>query len=302
MTHEERLTRARTSLTGLSVGDALGGFFELSSPRNLSHFVTNRTPPQGTWRFTDDTNMALSIYAILREHQHINQDALAQSFVKHYDRSRGYGRGMRAMVARIGKGQHWREVSYNFYGGNGSYGNGGAMRVAPIGAYFADDLPACITNARASAEITHAHPEGIAGAITIAIAAALAHQHRTTDITSTEFMHAVCEHIPSSEVKTHCERAIAFPIDTPRIELVESLGNGTKMTAQRTVPLALWLSAHYRNNFEEAIWQTLSCGGDTDTIGAMVGGIVAVSAGMAGILVQWLSQREPLPAWAIADA
>ncbi len=48
------------------------------------------------------------------------------------------------------------------------------MRVAPLGAYFADDLPCLVTEARASAEITHAHPEGQAGAIAVAVAAAWA--------------------------------------------------------------------------------------------------------------------------------
>ena len=60
----ERLNRACVALEGLSVGDSLGGFFEFSKP---SHFVQTRTLPSGMWRYTDDTNMALSIYQILRE-------------------------------------------------------------------------------------------------------------------------------------------------------------------------------------------------------------------------------------------
>jgi ADP-ribosylglycohydrolase len=51
------------------------------------------------------------------------------------------------------------------FGGRGSYGNGAAMRVAPLGAYLADDLKAVRENAILSAQITHIHPEGIAGAI-----------------------------------------------------------------------------------------------------------------------------------------
>lgn len=55
----------------------------------------------------------------------------------------------------------------------GSMGNGAAMRVAPIGAYFADDLDKVLSHARASAEVTHGHREGIAGAMATAVASAL---------------------------------------------------------------------------------------------------------------------------------
>ena len=59
------------------------------------------------------------------------------------------------------------------FGGEGSFGNGAAMRVAPLGAYFADELDAVVEQASFSAEVTHSHPEGIAGAIAVAVAAAL---------------------------------------------------------------------------------------------------------------------------------
>ena len=53
-------------------------------------------------------------------------------------------------------------------------GNGGAMRAAPLGAYFADDLVLCADAARNSALVTHTHPEGVAGTIAVAMAAAMA--------------------------------------------------------------------------------------------------------------------------------
>lgn len=300
LTHIERLALARQSLDGLSVGDALGGFFEMSHPQKLSHFVQHRQLPTVQWHFTDDTNMALSIYTILRTHQGIDQDALVESFVTRYDRSRGYGRGMRALIARIEKGQHWREASQSFYGGKGSYGNGAAMRVAPIGAYFADDVDAIVNHAQASAEITHAHPEGIAGAIAVALAAGLAFRSRQeSPRDSTAFMKTVIQAIPPSEVRHNCELAADLPPNTPLSQVVEQLGNGTDMSAQRTIPLVLWCASTYRHNFEQAIWQTLSAGGDTDTNCAMVGGIVALSDTKQGIPEAWLTYREALPSWAL---
>ena len=288
----EKLALARLSLEGLSVGDALGGFFEMGGP------VANRVLPACEWHFTDDTNMALSVYAVLRTHGGIDQDALAESFAAHFDRSRGYGRGMRALMARIQKGQHWRDASRSFFGGQGSYGNGGAMRVAPIGAYFAGDVEAVVTHAQASAQITHAHPEGMAGAIAVALAASVAYQSR--GISPREFFERIIPHVPGGEVRQGCIDAANLPDDTTPAQAAARLGNGSDMSAQRTVPFAIWCAARFRHDFEAAIWQALSVGGDTDTICAMIGGIVALAAGQDGIPQDWIDRREPLPAWAFA--
>ncbi|MBZ0286172.1 MAG: ADP-ribosylglycohydrolase family protein, partial [Anaerolineae bacterium] len=157
-------------MEGLSVGDALGGFFEFGQPHHLSRSLQERKLPNTQWRFTDDTNMALSIYQNLRLYGEIKQDELAASFAHYFDRSRGYGLGARHLMIALRDGRPWRSASREMFNNKGSFGNGGAMRVAPLGAYFADDLEAVVTNARLSAEITHAHPEGIAGAIAVAVA------------------------------------------------------------------------------------------------------------------------------------
>ncbi len=300
-TPTERLARARLSLEGLSIGDAIGGFFEMSTSKRLTQVVTTQTLPSGIWHFTDDTNMALSIYHILSQHNHIHQDELASSFAKHYDRQRGYGPGTRTLIARMRHGEYWRDIAKTFYRGSGSFGNGGAMRVAPIGGYFADDIEAAITNARLSAEITHAHPEGIAGAIAVAAAAAVAWQWRDqTPRTRQEFLEQVISHIPPSEVQERCKQGLDLPSDTSTLQAAETLGNGSDVSAQRTVPFVLWCAGEYLHNFEEAIWQTLSAGGDADTNCAMVGGIVALYVGNEGIPTDWIEHREPLPAWAFS--
>jgi hypothetical protein len=54
-----------------------------------------------------------------------------------------------------------RDVSQSVFGGGGSMGNGGAMRIAPVGAYFLNDIDAAVEAARLSAEVTHAHPEWV---------------------------------------------------------------------------------------------------------------------------------------------
>ncbi len=294
--HEERLRHARLSLEGLSVGDSLGGFLEGSHRAKKSHIVVNRKPPKVEWHYTDDTNMALSIYAILRKYGVINQDELAQHFAKYYNLGRGYGAGAGMLLRNIKKGSKWQVVAPMLFQG-GSYGNGGAMRVAPVGAYFAEDIEAVIENAKLSAEITHAHPEGIAGAIAVAVASAIATTLAGKDKPSrAEFIEQILPHVPDSEVKSGIKRAKDIR-STDISHVVGMIGNGSGISAQDTVPFVLFCAGEWLDDYEEAIWQTMSGGGDVDTTCAMVGGIVACYVGQEGIPAKWIAQREKLPQW-----
>ena len=299
-THEERLARARVSLDGLSLGDSLGGFLEgIGSQRaKRNNIVANRQIPNVEWHYTDDTNMALSIYSILRQYQEINSDELALSFAKYYDRSRGYGAGVRRMMARIRNGDDWRDFNTTLYD-DGSFGNGGAMRVAPVGAYFADDMTLVIENARRSSEITHAHPEGIAGAIAVAVAVAVINNLPTQEKPSqSDFFSMILPHIPDSEVRENCFTASKIPLSLSTDEVSKTLGNGRHVSAMDTVPIALWVALKYLDNFEEAMWQLASIGGDVDTTCAIAGSIIA-SYSSGSIPKKWINTCEARPDWVL---
>src|SRR5688572_366092 len=110
--------------------------------------------------------MAFSMCRILLDHGGVIQDALANSFANNYDPRRGYGAAMlHELLPALKGGSHWRIAATCLFSGEGSYGNGAAMRVAPLGAYFADDLEQVVRQSHLSAEVTHTHREGIAGAI-----------------------------------------------------------------------------------------------------------------------------------------
>ena len=301
--NDERLQRAREALEGLSVGDALGDQFFMHADIALS-MIGNRALPKEPWRYTDDTNMALSIYQILRQYGEISQDALASSFAKHYHASRGYGPAMHRVMEQINEGIPWQQVAGNLFDGQGSYGNGAAMRVAPLGAYFADDLDKVVEQARLSAEITHSHPEAIAGAIAIAIATAYAWLFQDMNHLPDrhEFLNQVLKHIPDSEVKSGIRRARDLSPTTTVDHAAAILGNGYKVTAQDTVPFALWSAANFLDQYEEAFWNTVSVLGDRDTNCAIVGAIVAATTGINPFPVaDWITMREPLPGWAFED-
>ncbi|RUT08393.1 hydrolase [Dulcicalothrix desertica PCC 7102] len=290
-TKEARLTRAINSLQGLSVGDAFGEKFFVH-PDVAENLINLRALPSGVWYYTDDTQMALSIVSILRQYQEINQDALARDFAERYDTERGYGPAMHKLLTHIrDNNKNWRQLATSLFNGQGSYGNGAAMRVAPLGAYFADNIDLLVDQAIKSAEITHAHPEASSGAVAVAVAAGIASNSK---VTKQQFLNQVISYIPESEVKSKIERASNLSENISIENAAAILGSGAKISAQDTVPFALWCAAQHLDNYTEAIWTTVRGLGDRDTTCAIVGGIVACSAGAESIPTEWLQAREAL--------
>lgn len=282
------LQRALRSLDGLSVGDAFGELFFFISPDR----ATLADLPAGPWRWTDDTHMALSIVEVLKKYGRVNQDALASAFADRYldEPHRGYGGGARRLLARIATGADWRKAAPALFDG-GSCGNGAAMRVAPLGAFFADDPERAAAEARLSAVVTHAHPEGQAGAMAVAVAAALAAGPAWP--TGRDFIEAVTGFVPEGETRDGLLMAMEIPPGALS-QAVRILGAGNRVTAQDTVPFCVWVAAHHLESYEDALWMTAKGHGDCDTTCAIVGGIVSMSA--PEIPVELLRRREPLPA------
>jgi ADP-ribosylglycohydrolase len=293
---------ARNSLEGLSVGDAFGDslFFQT---KNLDDIGLKRSLPLGPWEYTDDTQMALSIVEILCRYGKINQEQLAFSFARHFERQRGYGSAMYDLIPKFLSSESCLNEAKALFNGTGSYGNGSAMRVAPLGAFFYDDLQKVVENARLSSEITHSHPEALAGAVAVAVGAACAARFRIEKKPprSDRFFQLVLPNIPQSLVREQVEKTAGFPSTISIREAVSAVGNGAETAAYDTVPFALWCAARHMDNFEEAIWQCASGKGDMDTTCAITGGIVASYTGIEGIPAEWLQRREPLPAWPFSD-
>jgi ADP-ribosylglycohydrolase len=297
-----RIERARLALEGLSVGDAFGERFFVH-PDIVQRLIMQRALPAPPWPYTDDTEMALTITAVLRQHESIDQNALAKSFAARYNPSRGYGPAMHRVLRRIGAGEPWLVAAGSLFQGQGSYGNGAAMRVAPVGAYFADDLNLVVEHARRSAEVTHLHPEGIAGAIGLAAAAAWSWRIGQGGGPSfASLIDLVLPHIPESEVRSRLRRANDLSPGMPAQYGASILGNGSAITAQDTVPYAIWCAGSYLTDYEAALWHTAGGLGDIDTTCAMVGGIVALAVGLESIPEEWRQNREALPNWPFYDA
>jgi ADP-ribosylglycohydrolase len=92
-------------------------------------------------------------------------------------------------------------------------------------------------------------------------------------------------------------RASQLSLEYSVATAVSALGNGTMVSAQDTVPFTLWCAARHLDDFTAAMWTTVSGLGDRDTTCAIVGGIVALYVGEAGIPQEWLQARESLTEW-----
>lgn len=292
----DRLKRALLCLDGLSVGDAFGQQFFIPGMRNFC--LEKKCLPPPRWGYTDDTEMALAIVDTLRSHFSIDQDVLAQRFAARYsaDPSRGYGAGAQRLLREISAGADWRKSSRELFHGMGSFGNGGAMRVAPVGAYFADDIEQVIQQAAASAEVTHAHYEGIAGAIAIAVAAAWCVQqvHQGAALAGAEMLRTAIQCTPDGATRRAMVKTLDIPLDEWEYAAANILGNGDRLTAPDTVPFCLWCAAAHLDSFSDAMWAAMHAEGDVDTNCAIIGGIVAAAVGKSGIPDKWLRSREGL--------
>ncbi|WP_228984006.1 ADP-ribosylglycohydrolase family protein [Streptomyces sp. DH12] len=289
---DRRFERALASLRGLAVGDALGSQFFV--PSHYPLLKRSELPP-GSWQWTDDTEMACSVLAVLASHGRIDQDALARSFADHHDFDRGYGPAVNRMLRLIREGGDWRELAAGLFQGQGSWGNGAAMRIAPLGAWYADDPEQATHQAEISSYTTHQHREAVVGCMAVAAAAALAAAPEGPP-KPTDFLDAVVALVPRSAVGAGLRRArdMLDYGDTQTVAAV--LGCGRRTSAHDTVPFALWSAARSLDDYERAFWTTAQAGGDVDTTCAIVGGVVAAAQGGAPP-ADWLARTEDLPAW-----
>jgi ADP-ribosylglycohydrolase len=201
---------ARLALEGLSVGDAFGEQLLHAGPVARGLALDHHQAPLGKqWMWTDDTAMAISIVETLEAHGGIDEADLARRFGERYhlEPARGYGGGAHQVLEAIHGGMPYGAAARLLFAGQGSMGNGGGMRAAPIGAHYAKDLAEVVKHAAASAAPTHAHPDGVAGAIAIAVAAAHVFAGERDPRALIE---AVVAHTPASDTRRGLQRAIGL--------------------------------------------------------------------------------------------
>ncbi|MEV4560057.1 ADP-ribosylglycohydrolase family protein [Kitasatospora sp. NPDC049285] len=288
---------ALDSLRGLALGDAFGDrWFHPPVDEASAEYASRITRP-GPWHWTDDTAMALVLHRHLARRGEVHPAELAREFAAEYTAvpHRKYGPSMHQVLRAVHDGADHVAVTSALFGGQGSHGNGAAMRVGPLGAWFADDLSVVAEQAARSATATHAHPEATAGALAVALAAALAVRSRGSAAPSREdFLSEVAGLLPESEVRSGLRIAARLPGGTSVRHAAVVLGSGFQVSAQDTVPFALWSAASSPDDLSEALWLTLGGWGDMDTTCAIAAAVVAARTGLTGVPDAWLAAQEPV--------
>lgn len=286
------LAQFQGCLLGLAVGDGLGAPWE-GIPGDMLHTLgpADRIvehAEQRTLKYTDDTQMTIGVVETLLAHGTIDIDALAHAFAANYHPGRGYGSGTRQIIDAITTGEDWQTLAATIFEGQGSLGNGAAMRVAPLGVLFAHDLERVVDEAERSAEPTHTHPIGIDGARLMAVAAALA-ARSAKRFKRREFLEGLVSYAETDEFQWQLDHAL-------QLEPFESLiAFGNSIEAHRSVTTAIVCFCDSPDDYSAAISRAIGQGNDIDTLAAMTGALCGARLGLTKIpehLVNCLEDGE----------
>lgn len=253
------------SLLGLAIGDCLG---------------------VGYWRYTDDTAMMIALAEAIIEGKGFSGDIAAEKFVQAYFQEpwRGYAPGPPMIFKMIREGRKWNENLDRYIYPQGSFGNGAAMRVAPLGLFYFDNPEKLREVVYESSKITHSHPLALEGAFLQAYAVSLAVKDEP------EFLKNL-KNVARIDIYKKKLDAIEILLEKNerQKEVVRVLGNGVE--AFNSVPTAIY-SFLANRNFQETLLYATSLGGDSDTIGAMAGAIAGAKYGVESIPGSWLDRLE----------
>jgi len=279
--------RFQGCLFGLAVGDATGAPYE-GLPGDMIFRMGPalsivETPSEKTRYYTDDTQMAIGVAETLIECGGIREEVLCSAFARNYDPARGYGQGARRVIEAMITGEDWHGLAQSLFPG-GSLGNGAAMRVAPVGLMFRDDLDQVAAQAELSATPTHLHPIAIDGARLLAPAVALA--TREAPFVRKDFLGELRSRAVTEEFQWQLSIA-------EQLRASDSLtGFGNSLEAHRSVITAICCFAGSPDCYTGVISRAIGQGNDVDTLAAMAGAISGARLGIKAIPAHLVGSLE----------
>ncbi|MEH6627287.1 MAG: ADP-ribosylglycohydrolase family protein [Motiliproteus sp.] len=281
-------------LLGGAAGDAMGLPREGLSPARARKFFGNpdrhRLLP-GKGMISDDTEHACFVAAAL-----IRSDGDPQQFERYLARSLRYWLlsltptlGMATLIACL-------KLCLGFsskHSGVDSAGNGAAMRSAILGVVWGDDRDQLRDYVRRSTYITHRNDRAYQGALVVAVAA---HISATENQISGHLLLSRLRHVLDGKDSYHFISLIEEAVDSAKTkERVSNLAlrlgchRGISGYVEHTVPCVIQVWLRYPGDFEKALQEIISAGGDTDTTAAILGGIMGAGVGKNAIPKSWLA-------------
>jgi poly(ADP-ribose) glycohydrolase ARH3 len=290
--HEGKLkSKFLGCLVGTAIGDALGAGWE-GRGMSRSEDIVSLAEKLKQLIYTDDTHMTIGIAESLIESKGFDGEHMAQTFIKNYAAEpwRGYGPGPPRIFGMINGGEAWYSAADRLYRG-GSFGNGSAMRVAPVGVLYSRNLEKLREIAYQSSSITHSHELGKEGAALQACAVALAlNTPSGEDIDREVFLSKLQDFIQDQLYKEKIAQIRELLGGQDKAKVVAVLGNGIE--APRSVPTAIYCFLRQPQSYKDTVVYAISLGGDTDTIAAMAGAISGAYLGIEAIPSEWRAKLE----------
>ena len=298
-------------IVGLAVGDALGypaefrtrdQILEAFGPEGLDDFVATKDPrwpekpfivgaehPPGT--YSDDTQMSLAVARALIEAGDTDLDAWMHAVGRQFvewsrspENNRSPGNTCMTGCQNYAESEDWRHS-----GVDESKGCGSAMRVAPIGLYFHDDLDRVAEYARASSVITHGHDAGVEAAAAAALAVALAVRGEGPE---TMYDVVMEECAPGSEDFRACLETLPDYLDVEPAVALSDEGLGESWVGEEAVASALYCVWRSPDDYTETVRTAANTDGDSDSIACIAGGISGAYNGVDAIRPRWREEVE----------
>jgi poly(ADP-ribose) glycohydrolase ARH3 len=279
------------ALVGTVVGDAVGAGFEgwRAAEAEAIEWAADR---REILAYTDDTHMMIGMAESLVQKEGFDGEHMAHVFIRNYEIEpwRGYGPGPPSIFRMIRAGEAWDKAAEKLYHG-GSYGNGSAMRIAPLAVFYHNDLTMLREVAFRSSRITHSHVLGKEGAALQAYAVALALGLEPGKAFDPQgFLSRLGELIQHETYREKLESVTMLLGEANKAKVIAELGNGVE--AFNSVPTAIYSFLSHPGSFKEAILFAVSLGGDTDTIAAMTGAIAGAYLGTDAVPSKWRLKLE----------
>ncbi len=268
-------------------GDVYGLGYEYVWPEPRSDWIEDFDPRAGCARFcrgrccySDDTEMmAILVEHLLENECRFSEEGFAKLLSERAqidDSYRYYGISTKEVIRALRSGTPWYEASEQVFGGEGSYGNGAAIRVLPMVFVSRSFLDLAI-NASRQARVTHAHPLGVEGAVLLASAQFLAFRGEALEI----LPQRVLETREWSPVYAERLRRIESLLDADPRRVARELGNSA--SAVESVVTAIYVAIKSRGDPLKALGYAVSIGGDVDSIASMALSIVGAYSDISRI-------------------
>lgn len=285
------MTHDPSPLVGLAVGDALGMPFETAEPTDERLLAWDGSYQASEYhklrpgQWTDDTMMSLCLAESLCDRQGYDPVDVAAAYLRWYASGdfRGMGHATREALGRLASGASW-ETS----GVQGAEGNGTAMRVGVLGAFYRRMPDSAAEFAKIDAAITHVSDEAQVGSTVIARAVALLASGLKKEL----LVQALIRATPAgSKIRNGLAAVRVMEMDHENAEDVLGERLPTKAHVVQTVPAAI-AAFVLTEDYISCVHAAIRAGGDTDTTAAIAGGLAGAHYGLAAIPEELRSKLE----------